>query len=542
MIGRVSPSQQVTMNRWATRLTIAALIVFPFFYGLVALHRGEDADWDLMNYHFFDPFWVLVNHQHDVMPAQLQTYYNPILDFPFYFAARDLPARMVAYGIAFLQGLSFPILYLIARMFTQRRLLALAAAALGMFAAGAFSEIGSVMGDTLTAPFILGGVLLGLRACRPPAHGARRRMLALAAAAGLVSGLGAGFKLSAFPFTVGTVITFLVVSLPFARRLALTFASGCGALVGLLVSYGWWGYELATRWGSPLLPYLNQLFASPYAPLASNTDARRLPHGVLQAIFYPFVWTAQPLRTSPQGFRELSIPALELLVLLLAAKGVTVAARRRAWRPIFASDAERFIVVLAIVTYVIWVDVFAIYRYLVPLEMLSFVLVGVCIRRLFAPAKPWPVAVGLLAAIVVASLVTEQTIAIGRTSWAHRFITVSVPASVASPAAFLMIGTNPDAYAIPYFPSNDFFARIQGNIRPTPTVAARIRQDLRPYRHVYVFWADPNAYPNDAALLAQPRPPWRNYGFVVNTSACVDIPAAIGPVGQSLHVCPLDRF
>jgi len=89
-------------------LTVAALIAFPFLYGLVALHRGEDADWDLMNYHFFDPFWVLVNHQHDIMPAQLQTYYNPILDIPFYFAARHLSARTVAYGIAFVQGLSFP--------------------------------------------------------------------------------------------------------------------------------------------------------------------------------------------------------------------------------------------------------------------------------------------------------------------------------------------------------------------------------------------------------------------------------------------------
>ena len=529
------------MNRWALWLTTAALIVFPFLYGLVALHRGEDADWDLMNYHFFDPFWVLVNHQHDIMPAQLQTYYNPLLDFPFYFAARHLSARTVAYGIAFVQGLSFPILYFIARVFTQRRALALGAAGLGIFAAGAFSEIGSVMGDTLTAPFLLGGILLGLYACRPPAHGARRRVLTLAAAAGLVSGFGSGLKLSAFPFTVATVIAFLVISLPFTRRLALAFASGCGAVVGLLLSYGWWGYELATRWGSPLLPYLNQVFASPYAPLSSNTDARRLPHGVLQALFYPFLWTAQPLRTSPQTFRELTMPALEAVLLLLVIKAVAVTARRRAWRPIFASDAERFIVVLTVVTYLIWVDIFAIYRYLIPLEMLTFVLLGVCVRRLFSPLKPWPIAACLLVAIIVASLVTERIDNIGRTAWADRYITVLVPASIVHPAAFLMVGSQPDAYAVPYFPSDDFFARIQGNIRPTPTVEARIKKDLRAYSHVYVFWVDPNAFPTDAALLTQPRPPWATYGFTVSTSGCIAIPARIGTVGQSVHTCPLVR-
>jgi hypothetical protein len=537
----MSPERQAAMNRWAVWLTAAALVLFPFVYGFVALHRGEDADWDLMNYHFFDPFWVLVNHQHDIMPAQLQTYYNPLLDFPFYFAARHLSARTVAYGIAFVQGLSFPILYFIARVFTQRRALALGAAGLGIFAAGAFSEIGSVMGDTLTAPFLLGGILLGLYACRPPAHGARRRVLTLAAAAGLVSGFGSGLKLSAFPFTVATVIAFLVISLPFTRRLALAFASGCGAVVGLLLSYGWWGYELATRWGSPLLPYLNQVFASPYAPLSSNTDARRLPHGVLQALFYPFLWTAQPLRTSPQTFRELTMPALEAVLLLLVIKAVAVTARRRAWRPIFASDAERFIVVLTVVTYLIWVDIFAIYRYLIPLEMLTFVLLGVCVRRLFSPLKPWPIAACLLVAIIVASLVTERIDNIGRTAWADRYITVLVPASIVHPAAFLMVGSQPDAYAVPYFPSDDFFARIQGNIRPTPTVEARIKKDLRAYSHVYVFWVDPNAFPTDAALLTQPRPPWATYGFTVSTSGCIAIPARIGTVGQSVHTCPLVR-
>lgn len=541
MLDPAVADRQASMNRWAKRLTVLALIAVPLLYGLVALHRGEDADWDLMNYHFFDPFWVLFNHQHDVMPAHLQTYYNPLLDIPFYFAARDLPARMVAFGIAVVQGVSFPILYLISREFTRRRLLALVAAGLGIFAAGAFSEIGSVMGDTLTAPFILGAVLLALMACRAPVLSSRRRVLTLAALAGGLSGFGSGLKLSAIPFTVATVIAFLVVDQPFMRRVALAVASGCGAIVGLLISYGWWGYELMLHWGSPLLPYANQIFASPYAPLASNTDARRLPHGVFQALFYPFLWTTQPLRTGPVAFRELSVPALELVLLLLVCKGIATAARRRHWRPIFASGAERYAVVFAVLTYLIWVELFAIYRYLIPLEMLSFVLLGVCVRRLFAGAKWRPVAAGVLALIIVALLATEETMAIGRTAWAHRYITVSVPANIPSPAAFLMVGSNPDAYVVPYFPRDDFFGRIQSNIQITPKVEALIKKDLGKYTHVYLFWADPTRYPTDDAFLNQPKPPWASYGFIVNPEGCVAIPTLIGTVPQSIHVCPLVR-
>jgi len=531
-----------TAGRWPLRLTVAALVVFPFVYGIVALHRGEEADFDLLNYHFFDPFWVLADHQRDVMAAQLQTYYNPTLDIPFYYAARHLSPRVVSYGVAVVQGLSFPILYLIARVFTRRRVLALAAAGLGMFGAGALLEIGTVMGDTLTAPLMLGGLLLGLRVCVRSGEAASRRGIAMAAAAGGLSGLGAGLKLSAFPFCVATVAAFVVVGLPFARRLALAAAAAGGVVAGLLVSYGWWGYELAVRWGSPLLPYLNGLFASPYAPLGENLDQRRLPNGPLEALLYPFIWTLHWERVGPFPFRELALPILEAVLFLLLAKGVAVCLCRRAWRPIFGSDAERYIVLFAIVTYVIWVFVFGIYRYLIPLEMLSFVLLGVCTRRLLAPARSWPAAAVLLSVIVAVSLVTEWSPPRGRTPWASRYFAVTVPPALASPAAFLIAGENANAYVIPYFPTSDFFAGISGNIPPTPRAAALIERDLRGYSHVYLLWSSPPApFRSYERFFAQANPPWQRYGFVVDERECVALPVRVGTVRERMHACPLGR-
>ncbi|MGA8679753.1 MAG: hypothetical protein WB592_04685, partial [Acidimicrobiales bacterium] len=461
---------------------------------------------------------------------------------PFYYAARHLSPRVVSYGVAVVQGLSFPILYLIAREFTRRRVLALAAAGLGMFGAGALLEIGTVMGDTLTAPLMLGGLLLGLRVCVRSGEAASRRVVALAAGAGGLSGLGAGLKLSALPFSVATVAAFLVVGLPFARRLLLAGASACGVVAGLFVSYGWWGYELADRWGSPLLPYLNEFFASPYAPLSQNLDQQRLPHGPLEALLYPFIWTLHWERVGPFPFRELALPILEAVLFLLLAKGVAVCLRRRAWRPILGSDAERYLVLFAIVAYVIWVFAFGVYRYLIPLEMLSFVLIGVCVRRLLVPAQAWPSVAVVLAAIVALSLVTEWSAPRGRTAWARRYFSVTVPPALASPAAFLMAGNNPNGYIVPYFPTSDFFAEISGNIPPTPTVAARIKQDLRGYSHVYLFWSSPPApFRGYEAFFAQANPPWQSYGFVVVESKCVTIPVKIGTVEKRVHACPLLR-
>ncbi len=528
--------------RWQSVLTVAALVAFPLLYGVVALHRGQDADWDLRNYHLFDPFWVFVDHQRDAIPAQLQTFLNPLADVPFYWGARHLSARTVAYIIAVVEGLSFPILYGICRFFTGRRLLALGAAGLGMFTAGALSEIGNVMGDALLAPFVLAGILLGLHACTSPPTAAGRRLLLVAGSAGLLSGIGAGLKLSLMPFTAATVVAFLVVAQPVRRRLLLAAGGAGGVLVGLAASYGWWAYELDVHWGNPFLPYFNKVFKSPYAPLATNNDARFLPHGVLHAVFYPFYWAVHPLQVSPEAFRELTIPALELVVLLLVVKAVAVSVRARRWRPLFASDAERYLVVVAVASYLLWILVFSIYRYLIPLEMLAVIVLGVCVRRLVAPLRPWPVAVVAMAVVVAASLATEKTIALGRTPWAPSVASVSVPAGIGTaPVAFLMIGANPDAYAVPYFPTSDYFARIEGNLKPTPAMRSRIMDAPRSYDRVYLFWSDPTRYKSDAALLHQRHPSWARYGFKVDPSQCFDIPAVVGSAPQSLHACALVR-
>ena len=103
----------------------------------------------------------------DVVPAQLQTYLSPFLDIPFYFAAQHLPPRLTAALLATIEGTAFPLLYLINRHFTARRLVALGLAGLGMFTAGAISEVGNIMGNSLVAPLFLGAILRALHRSTP---------------------------------------------------------------------------------------------------------------------------------------------------------------------------------------------------------------------------------------------------------------------------------------------------------------------------------------------------------------------------------------
>ena len=53
----------------------------------LSLALGQDASWDLQNYHYYSP-WAWTNGERgytaDVVAAQLQTYHNPLPDLPFF--------------------------------------------------------------------------------------------------------------------------------------------------------------------------------------------------------------------------------------------------------------------------------------------------------------------------------------------------------------------------------------------------------------------------------------------------------------------------
>src|SRR6266571_3367462 len=51
-----------------------------------SLLLGQDANWDLQNYHYYNPWawWHGRTFTKDLAAAQIQTFHNPLLDLPFY--------------------------------------------------------------------------------------------------------------------------------------------------------------------------------------------------------------------------------------------------------------------------------------------------------------------------------------------------------------------------------------------------------------------------------------------------------------------------
>ena len=91
----------VPSTRGAREVAIAVALMT--LGGCISLALGQDANWDLKNYHIYIPYAFMHGRLGlDVAPAQMaqmQTYLNPLLDIPYFLLAVQLqwPSRVVAF-------------------------------------------------------------------------------------------------------------------------------------------------------------------------------------------------------------------------------------------------------------------------------------------------------------------------------------------------------------------------------------------------------------------------------------------------------------
>ncbi len=408
-----------------TSVAVAAvLVLFPLGCALAALAIGQDANYDLLNYHFYDPYAFLHGRLSiDVYPAQLQSLLNPLLDLPTYLLIEHAPPRLEAVALGAFQGLAPALVCLVARRAGASRTVALAAAIAAATGGGFVSEIGSSMGDAVVAVPLLLGVLLALRAVEA---GPSKGGLWWWAAAGLAAGIGSGLKLAELPVGLGIVLGSLAVGAGAGARLrALRLgAAAAGGVAGTLATSGYWFWFLWRHYRDPIAftQATFGIFHSPYVPTA-HLRGGFLPSSPLAGLAYPIRWLFHPTSVGEIDFRALSMPLAYVLTaglvvtLLVRAARSSLAAARRSPRRTEAlgpavrielerrgaspsallgrtgateasegmrADADRYLLVAFAVGIAVWMEVFSVYRYVIPLELLSPVVILAAARRLVA--------------------------------------------------------------------------------------------------------------------------------------------------------------
>ncbi|MEZ0224743.1 MAG: hypothetical protein ACAH83_09340 [Alphaproteobacteria bacterium] len=459
------PSRRDPLRKWV----LALLVLAPFAYGALALILGADASWDLRNYHWYNPYAYLTGRHDsgiDFLPAQSQFFLNPWLDVPFYLLATHLPLKLAYFILGTVQGINFPLLFMLAWMTliipkTLHKAGACAAiAALGTFSAMGISEIGAVFYDNVTSIGILLSALLVLRHLKYLAEAPEARAAITAALCSLPAGLAVGLKMTCASFCLAECFALLVVTGVTRRGFVVAFAFGCGALLGYAITYGHWGWYLFTQYGSPTFPFFNRVFHAPLMPAVSIGDYFVL--GGSAKLLHPFMIAIDPYMANEIWWQDWRIPILYVFLIFAAARTISLSffGSKKTEERVAAPLPTRFLLWMGAASYFTWISFEAVYRYLLPLDMLAPLLIVICAGLMpFTLRTRWQTAASAL--IVIA--VTIQPGTWGRHHvWPEKMSGISAPALPrGTDTLVLMAGYDAYAYLLPEFPPEVAFLRIQ---------------------------------------------------------------------------------
>lgn len=419
--------------------------------GAASLALGQDANWDLRNYHYYNP-WALLHGRWslDIAPAQVQTFYNPVADLPFYFLAGILPARGVALAMAIPAAVSAFFLARIAALLfadvggTRRIVLIAAGVAVGVTGAAGVSVIASTMNEWHSTALVMAALYLAVRG----------RHLGWA---GFLMGCAAGLKLAYAPYAVGLAAAMMAYGTPRERIRRVAYV-GAFLFLGWLATGGAWSAFLWMRFGDPVFPYLNGIFRSGEWLPVSFHDARWGPRTALQWLAFPLYFShGGHALVGEVGFRDYRLAAMWTLG-VLALGWFLVAGRRR---PGTLAAPWRIVIVFALVSYAAWLACFGYYRYAVPLEMLSGLFACGAVAFAFR-ARP---VLGMAVLMLAVALLIGTTRKMGweRIPFGGRYFEVAVPA-VEEGALVVMAGGDPMAYALPFFRADARFVAPSNNL------------------------------------------------------------------------------
>ncbi|MCB0904521.1 MAG: DUF2029 domain-containing protein [Actinobacteria bacterium] len=348
---------------------------------LIAALLEQDANWDQLQYHFWYP-WQLLHGGFTDPDLYGGRFQNPLPQVPFFLLADSLNPQVAQALLGAMAGVAA----VLTRRIAMRVLpfdggwqvaVSTGAAVLAMVGAGFRSELATSYSDVLLASLLLGGLLLILRAQPWPSF-----------TAGLLAGAAVGLKYTSAPFAMAAVVALLVMPGTRVKRLVWWFG---GAMIGWLVTGAAWALNLWRTYDSPVFPFWNTVFGSPWFPGENLTDDRYGVSGLGQ-------WLQWPWAMATGSARVLDLPVRDPRWLLLVAAVVVLAF---CFRRIDSAGAA--VLAYTLSGLVVWLAVFGVIRYAIPAEMLAAVIVVWALSMLLGARA---VLASTLVVAVVAGLLT----------------------------------------------------------------------------------------------------------------------------------------
>lgn len=221
--------------------------------------------WDALNHQIYLG-WIAEHSRfgQDFLAAGYQSYQFPYLYWPLYkLAAMGAGPTTTGVVLAALDLVALPPVWMIARTcipgdHPADRAMRAMGVLLGFLSPVVLSQLDSSSNDLLAAAPLVWAVALALESFRPQRSLSH---LHLAILSGLFAGMAIACKLSNGPLALLLPVLWLFCGTSTRERLVNTLCAGAATVLGLAVTYGYWGMQLWTHFGNPIFPFYDSAFA-----------------------------------------------------------------------------------------------------------------------------------------------------------------------------------------------------------------------------------------------------------------------------------------
>lgn len=246
-----------------------SLLTFLVWLALLAISASEGGiglSWDALNHHIYLG-WTAQGHRfdQDALGAASQSLQFPYLYWPAYqLAIQGAGPVQAAAVLSALHALVVPALWAIARVLIQGPgaeavILRALAVVMAFLSPVILALTDNTANDLMAATPLVWAIAFALWAndagASPPAR--RRQVLA----SGFLAGVATTLKFSNGPLALMLPLLWVMGAGAARWRAQQVLLGGIATIAGFTLTYGYWGWLLWTRFGNPMYPFYDSLFA-----------------------------------------------------------------------------------------------------------------------------------------------------------------------------------------------------------------------------------------------------------------------------------------
>jgi hypothetical protein len=392
-------------------------ITYPkIWIGIIALtysiflhaRLGMDGFWDTANYHVYIGWAAseLSSFRYGSV-AQYHTFLNPIIDIVNYKTYFLHPFVGAAFHSIALSATLVVLSYIAFEVCRSKNnsgyvIYALLAVVMGATGAMTVSLFGSFTNEHITALFLVIALWLSVVYLQ-------RGSLRVLFFSGFLAGAAVGLKLTSTPFSLGLLLSIVLIS-KFDRRTFLCVI--VAAIIGFAAIDG---VFMVLRWqetGNPFFPLANNIFQSPFYPSIWISFGKFEPSQIGYYLLLPIRWIYSGDFSEASTVRDGR--------LFLAYAGLAMLAVSVIFKKEKLNKQELLVVLFFIFSWLLWIVIFRIYRYLVVLELLSGIIFFMGLGK-FIPATDSAKKISVILLVSVFLGVVTVYPNWGRRDWGHDF-------------------------------------------------------------------------------------------------------------------------